>query len=331
MRLNKFSLKTKVALAAASALLIVVGCNKVEKGYLSKDIFYLANPFEVSQGVTTTSESLVYNGSTAPLEVKVLSLTDSAGNDMDSTLTTPRSIVTFTGTVDYQDTTLEMLQAKLKDSLVAPFSVATIGGRLQFTMATSYVPTGSYYLSLYVSNVKGGETLPNICTINITPLQNTYTYVYKRLRYMNEDGTDAVATETALSYTMTHTSGTSTSKIIYQFEDKNGKLFNPAAGEVTRWVANYPTMQDWDPYYKEVATDSSLEYQFPSVGLTFPFFGTTYIQGTQWIEPNAALTYYKIPGSATNDGRKIQVCTSFSFLTSGTYVMRVHMNDAVHK
>ena len=169
--------KRNILLLATSTLL-AWGCQKIVHGYLSDRIFYQVNPFVVQQGVTTVSSSLVADGSTEPLHVKVISLKDSLGNDADSILNTPRNIVTYTGTLTPADSTIALLNAKLKDRYVRPFNIAEIGGRLQFTAATTYVPAGTYNMDLLVSNIRGSETLKNACQINITPLTNTYNAGY---------------------------------------------------------------------------------------------------------------------------------------------------------
>ena len=136
---NKKSMLASLLLTVA--LLIIYGCQKVPKGFISDNIFYNINPFTVSQGITTVSTGLVIDGSTTPLNVKLLAVRDmGTGKDASGILLKLDTIRVFKGAVDYNDSTEALLNLKLKDSTLAPFSVNGIGGRLQFTQATKFVP-----------------------------------------------------------------------------------------------------------------------------------------------------------------------------------------------
>ena len=306
------------------------GCKKIEEGFISDRIVYPQNPFYIQQGITAVSASLVADGSTAPLHVQVLSLKDSAGNDADSLLTTPRSIVTFTGAITYLDSTLDLLKLKLKDSLVSPFNIAELGGRLQFTAATKFIPTGSYNLDVAVSNVRGTRVLQNACNFIIQPVVNTFNLLYQRLIYYDSVGAQLVYNDQAgiadIRYTATGTS----SKVIFKWVDKNNRPFNPAKGEVlTR--ANRPSFKSWDPYYSPVYTDSTIEAEFPNLALSFPFFQTAKCEdGSLWTDVSA-ITYYRVLRQAIVENQDIYSTISTQLLTSGTYNITIHMNGVTRK
>lgn len=317
--------------------LLLAGCQKIVHGYISDDIFYQVNPFYVAQGGTTVSAALVGNGSTAPLHVTVLALKDSAGNDMDSVLTTPRSIVTFTGAITYADSTLDLLKTKLKDSLVRPFNIAETGGRLQFTAATSFVPAGTYYMDLQVSNTRGTRTLNNACTIIIQPTGDTYSLAYRRLGVYDATGTTLVSNfdndDNYCSVEVTHVSSTPVSQVIYKWVDKNGVVFSPAKGEVVAFSKSYPTLHNWIPYYQEVYGDSTITEQIPDYGIMVPYFqtakvpdGTLFTNGGQ----NCRVDY-RINNTDSKDNAVYKSMTAISYLSTGTYYITVHMNSLVHK
>ncbi len=331
------TLSTILAGVAIIGCIVLVSCEKKVEGFLSDRIFYQVNPFYIQQGITAVSSSLVADGSTAPLHVEVLALRDSAGNDADSLLSTPRSIVTFKGAITYLDSTLDLLKLKLQDSLVRPFNIAETGGRLQFTAATKFVPTGSYNMDISVSNTRGTEVLQNVCTFIIGPLEKYYDLYYNRVRYWNngtgDGGADKEVVNSAL-VSVSFTGGTDVSKVIYKFVDKNGKPFNPKKGEVSRWNIGYVAaiFDEYDPYYTPVLTDSTLEYQIPSYGISFPYVHTVYspdgtesTDGNQNINP--ALCRYKISASANKQGQLVQSFTSLDFLAAGTYVVTVTLPD----
>jgi len=320
------------ALVLAGGLLTIAGCQKIVHGYLSDDIYYQVNPFDVQQGVTTVSAALVLNGSTAPLHVEVLALRDADGNDADSILTTARNIVTYKCSVNYTDTTLAMLEAKLNDSLVSPFNIAAIGGRLQFTAATAYVPTGTYNMDIKVSNVNGSKIIKNACAINVTGLETPYSIGYFSYRPYDDEDNMLFRTESDPYYSSVDIDfdAQGDNQIILKFVDKNGVAFNPNKGEVKDFsnesaaTTYFPTLHMWAPFYAQVLTDTSIIQQLPDVNLSFPYF---------------SLPNYAAGGGVRIDNKisgmkgyaYVQMATYFSLNTRGTYTITVHLLQDLHK
>jgi len=320
------------AIVLAGSLAAIAGCQKVVHGYLSDDIYYQVNPFDVQQGVTTVSAALVLNGSTAPLHVDLLALRDADGNDADSVFTTPRKIVTYKSSVNYTDTTLEMLEAKLNDSLVSPFNLGEIGGRLQFTAATAYVPTGTYNMDIKVSNVNGSKIIKNACAINITGLATPYSIGYFSYRPYDDEDNMIFRTESDPYYSTVDIDfdAESENQIILKFVDKNGVAFNPNKGEVKDFsnesaaTTYFPTLHMWAPFYSQVYTDSSIIQKLPDVNLSFPYF---------------SLPNYAAGGGVRIDNKisgmkgyaYVQMATYFALNTRGTYTITVHLLQDTHK
>jgi hypothetical protein len=298
-------------------------CQKITHGYLSDDVFYQVNPFYVQQGITTVSSSLVTNGSTDPLNVKLLKITDvSTGADADSLFLKPQMMRTFTGTPTSDDSTLDLLNAKLKDSTVAPFSVNAIGGRLQFTQSDLFIDTGTYSMDIQISNVRGTKTLPGACQIVVTPIATKDTLTYQSW------STGSVATGPftgvagQIPVTVTYIAG-GADKIIFVWKDKNGHNFNPSLGEVNARVQR-PTFHDWDPYYPEVRTDTSIEYQYPDGIPYLPVFANTTVGGIGW---NDGICYYQLAKAHTDIGLYVNTVSTIQyFLTKGTYVVTYYVN-----
>ena len=327
-------LKISLLTGVFVALLMVMGCQKIVKGYLSDDIYYQVNPFKVQQGITTVSSALVLNGSTAPLHVELAALRDSSGNNADSILMKPRSIVTYKSTVTYQDTTIEMFNAKLKDSLVRPFNIANIGGRLQFTAGTSYVPTGTYTMDLKVSNINGERYLKNACTIIVTPLTSAYNKGYFSYRYYKDSAqTQLFRTESDPTYStfdIAYDGKIGINQIIFKWVDKNGVPFNPKNGGVIdrsnapAATASWPAMHLWTPFYAPVYTDSTIVQKLPDVNQSFPYF---------------SLPNYPVAGGARIDnfvtGMKehssVWTVMQFSLYAYGTYYVTYHLLQDTHK
>ena len=327
-----FTSKIRTAIYMLTGLMALSGCQKVVHGYLSDDIYYQVNPFNVQQGVTTVSGALVLNGSTAPLHVELLALRDAAGNDADSILRKPRNIVTYNGTVLYTDTTLDMLNAKLNDSLVSPFNIGEVGGRLQFTAATAYVPTGTYNMDIQVTNVNGSRILKNACAIVVTPLETPYSMGYYSFRPYDANGNMLFRTESDPYYSTfdIHYDANGTNQIILKFVDKNGVAFNPKAGEVKDFSNDpvtttfFPKLHYWAPYYAATYTDSTIIQRLPDFNLSFPYFSLPNYAAGGGVRIDNKITNVKGYGY-------VQTAMYFSLFSQGTYTITYHFWQDTHK
>lgn len=323
-----FTNKTTMFLSVfAAALLVTAGCEKVVKGFLSDNIYYLENPYTVQQGSVSVSSSLATDGSTAPLQVKLLSVKNLAtGEPADSILLKPDTIRVYKDAVTDADSTLALLNAKIKDSALAPFSVNPLGGRLQFTQATGYVPTGKYAIDIAVSNVRGSRTISNACIINIIPSSTEDSLYYKALSSSNSAEVFTSLPASALSVTIRRNAA-GPNKIILVFKDENGHTFNPANGEVTH-RSQRPSFADWNPFYPEIKTDTSFEYQYPAGVPQIPVFSSLskysgYAQG---------IMYYRVQSAATASGLSYNpVATILYYATKGTYYVTYQMSGVVRK
>lgn len=315
----------KTGIIAVAALLIMISCKKIPVGYISNLIFYNQNPFTVSQGNTTVSNDIVTNGSTPPIYVKLLAVKDASGKDASSYMLKPDTVKVFTSAVTGSDTTLSSLTSKLKDSLLAPFSINYIGGRLQFTQATSYVPIGKYSVDVQVTNIRGTERLNNACVINVVPNQaDTLTYVaysYSDAKFTSFSGQPASNLKVSITRI-----ASGADQIIYVWKDKNGVYFDPSKGEVIS-RPNRPNWASWDPYYTPVKTDTSIVYQYPGGVPAMPLFSS----------PNAypgfsgGISYYSIPGAYNSVGMNLNTTFSTTYYnTRGTYIVSTTITDVTH-
>ena len=322
MTKNKLFFYVSASVVIASGM---YGCSKIEKGFLSTNLYYLENPLVTTKGSVTVSSSLVIDGSTTPLTVELTKIVDEDGNDVKGLLTKIDSIQGFSETVTYLDSTLGLLNSKLTTTAAQPFSINPIGGRIQLTPATQYVPTGTYTISVKASNVRGSMDLPNACKIIINGTGDTYvdyggyyggSFDIANGNYINGVGVAAPA----VVY-----SATATNKIIYKFIDQNGKIYNPKTGGLTSRTNRW-RMKDFDPYYPEKLTDTSTEYQFPSVPNQFPVFTNPgsaigiVPRGNYGIAP-------AIPAAHNSTGLPVFAFLDMAFLAKGTYVITVNFTD----
>lgn len=306
------------------AILGIYSCEKVEKGFLSDSIYYIENPFTIQQGITATSSTLVADGSTNPLRVVLAGIRNKKNNaKADSMFITPQMMSTYTDAVTYEDSTLAKLKAKLRDSLVAPFSINPIGGRLQFTQTSLFIDPGSYSIDVAVSNVKGEKTLRDACNIIVTPMTTIDTLLYKSWTTADAAG-NFYSLPDNLQMDITH-NGQGPNKIIFQWKDKNGDFFNPAAGEVYGRDQR-PSFKHWDPYYPEVKTTTTIEYEYPQGIPELPAFPSTAIGFDNGI------CYYRVDMKYTDIGLHVNTVSSIKYyVTKGTYTITYYLNNVVRK
>jgi hypothetical protein len=318
---------TYLIAAGVVSTIAILSCNKIKTGFISDNIYYNVNPFTVAQGNTAVSAGLVIDGSTTPVNVKLLAVRNMAtGEDAAKYLLTKDTVRIYKGNVTADDSTLALLGAKLKDSTLAPFSVNNIGGRLQFTQASKFVPVGSYNIDLQVSNVRGTRILNNACKINVVgSIPDTISYIaynHSDATYTNFVGFPA----SSLNIKVTYKPG-GTDKIIYVWKDKNGKTWNPANGEIVGRPGR-PNFADFDPYYPVVKTDTSLEYRYPGGVPVFPVFAIP----KAYPGFNGGPYYYSIKGSANDTGAPVNTTFTIGFyLTKGTFVVTTIVTDVARK
>jgi hypothetical protein len=317
--------KNKILLLSAltcTAVLAIVSCSKIDHGYLSSNMFYSANPYTASQGVPNVSVALVGNGSSTPLNVQLLAVRNSAGTDVTQAFTASDTVVSFTASPDYTDSTLDKLNAKITKVLAPAFSLASNGGRLQFTAATRKLPLGSYVMDIKASNVKGSVTLPNICKINVVaPRPDSILSI----GYTQANSVYTVVSSppvTNMKVTMVRIP-TGPNKVVWVFKDKNGVNFNPNQGQVINRPGR-PYWHDWVPYYPQIKTDTSLEYGYPANVPSIPIISTSSYAGYA-----TGVSYWAVVGPANSTGNWLDgVVTPAIYVTTGTYVITLKFTDA---
>jgi len=307
----------------AAAMLVVYGCQKVPKGFISDNIFYAVNPFSVPQGITTVSAPLVIDGSTNPMNVKLLAIRDlSTGKPVDQMFLSPDTILVYTGAITYADSTIALLNAKLKDSTVAPFSVNPIGGRLQFTQATKFIPQGQYNIDIQASNIRGSKIINNACQINLVSA-SVDSLNYTAYSQVDSTGNNFYSDPASNLKIDIRRDAAGPNKIILIWKDKNGQAFNPANGEVIPRPAR-PDFAGWDPYYPQVKTDTSLEFNYPGGVPQFPVFSNP--NNYPWA--GNGLMYYRVLWNHTDIGLSLNTTAGIIYYaTKGTFYVTFNLTD----
>jgi len=316
-----------------TGIFLLISCKKPAQGYLSSNVFYQVSPFVAEQGVTSYSAALQLNGSTNPTTVILIGVRESqTGKDMLDSLIKLRSIPVFTGTVLKEDTTLASLLKNISTDLKPALNINTIGGRIELSSATKYLPSGTYDIDIEVKNTAGTKVIKNACQISLVAPLNPYVIVYKRLRiYTKENPAVVESASEGIVVDVTYTASAVT-KVIYKFVDQNGVAFNPATGQLKRFSAALPTMKEWAPYYPEVKTATTIEYTLPNTGTKFPYVEEVYLpNGLTYRDPGGALSYMTLDENANVEGKRAQITSSWIFKTSGTYEITFHLNGLTKK
>lgn len=311
-----------IAVFLTFALIADWGCHKVVTGYLSDNIYYVENPFPVYRGVTTTSAILEGDGSTTPLQVKLLAVKNKlTGASADSMFLKPQVLKTFSDAITSNDSTVALLQAKLKDSLVAPFGIGSIGGRMQFSQGSLHIDTGMYSIDLLVSNVRGARTLPDVCDIHVmNPAE--YQVVTAPYAYFQDTLTGARNYNVPAPDITVTSNPAGPDSVIFQWTDQNGLSFNPAAGEVIARTG-LPTFRSWDPYYPQELGDSTITHRYPGDLNYFPVFAS-------WGTFSNYICYYRIPGRYVTAGQHVHLAFALEFLDKGTHYVQIRLNGVTH-
>lgn len=304
------------------ALAIIVAgyaCSKKpSEGFLGNKFYYLSNPFVGIKGRVTTSVPIQADGSTNPLYVKLLQVRNRAGQVTDA-LTKEYEIPIYKGEVTPQDSTPQLLAAKLGTAMYKPFNINSIGGRLELTPASALVDTGLYDFDIEVSNIRGSKTINSVAKVQIIPAVPSQ-LVRQFANSSAPDQETIFTTQSNFSTTLERRTGPNL--IIIRFVDQNGATFNPRLGQVIPRVGTVQApryvFKQFAPYYPEVVNDTAFIYQYPEKTPTFPLY----------LLNNAYLSSYRIPAAANTLNQNINPEFAFRLFptdgvasVSGTWVI----------
>jgi hypothetical protein len=284
-------------------------CQKMEEGFLSDNLGYRPNPFIAAQGVVAVSKAMDGDGSTMPLQVKLLEIRKIAtGLPLDSEQLKPREVFAFTGAVSADDSTLALLNKKISKTMARPFEINSLGGRIELSAASGALEVGDYTFDVEVANVKGRKVLKNACTVQLTP-RKYYEVLVQTLRTStpNDESAPFIDVPGGLPVTIEKIAD-GPNKIIVKFLDKNGHPFNPAAGQLIK-RGDRPDMSSFDPWYPQEKTDTALVFEYPAAP-QFPMFK---IAGFDY------LVYYRIPYTANSTGRNLNATFTILLYDTGTW------------
>ncbi|WP_442590010.1 hypothetical protein ACSBL2_01995 [Pedobacter sp. AW31-3R] len=315
-------------------ILILNSCKKPVEGFLSENVFYQISPFVAEQGITAYSAALQVDGSTAPISVSLIGARNAeTGEDVLDSLIKPRSIPIFTGTILPTDTLLADLTKNISTDLKPALNINKIGGRIELSAATKYLPSGAYDIDIQVTNSSGTKIFKNACQIIFNAAENPYANVYKRLRvYTRADPAVVEGEPTSEMGIDVRYTASATTQVILKFVDKNGVAFNPLTGDIKRWSSTFPTLKEWNPYYPEEVTSTGYTYTLPNIGIQFPYVSVVYLPGGgTWTDTGGANTYIRLDENSNVEGKRAQITSSWQFKASGTYEITYRLNGFTKK
>ncbi|HMR82965.1 MAG TPA: DUF5007 domain-containing protein [Niabella sp.] len=227
-------------LLLAGALALLQGCKKLPDGFISPIIRYEEDPILIQKGRVKISSALNFDGSSRPATVTLLHIYDKAtGKNVDELFSKQMQLSIWTGYyIPSIDTTLAMVNAKKKDTLVPPIVINQYSGQLEANVGTADLPSGDYTFDLEIKNGAGTRTYPKIGNFTLidAPAYESPDAPYIRMSKVGDESTGAANLTGAseLEIKVDYAGATTPNKIILKVVDKNDIPFNPTSGEVAR-------------------------------------------------------------------------------------------------
>lgn len=316
--INKLGLVLAVSMLSA--------CDRVEDGYISDYISYNLQTLEAVQGQVSYTGALVLDGSTAPVQVKLLSIRDKQTGREATEFLEEYDVPTYLAEITSEDNTLERLMEKIAIDKMPAIVVNEIGGRVGLTRATANIETGLYTIDVEVTNSRGTRVINDALDIQLVPA-TTHSVDYQAMT-TSDFGIEDNFIDATQHFEIEVTREVSNeNRIIFRWLDKNGDAFNPRAGEIIR-RGDRPTFAHWSPYFEEEVTDDAISYEFPLTGLDYPVLRQVNVAGSAWAD---GITYYRIVGSATDIGRNLNPVSTLRYHLGGTYTVTYHLKNVVRQ
>lgn len=306
---------------------MILGCSKIQEGFLSDGIRYRDNNIYCKRGMALTmSDRINADGSTPPFTFQMLNLRDAeTGQDAPAEFFTPYEVLVFKQGMVFDaavDTTVELLNAKRETVMRTPMEFNEVSGQVVFNRASANLPFGRYAFDVEMSNVHGTKLFNNIAQINVIDptIDDMFEVTYQAAT--GSDASEVFTTTNAPRMTCTKISNDG-ARVILKIVDKNGNPWNPRGGEVVR-RGDRPTFESHVKFNPVLETDTALICDFEVA--PFPLAGL-HDGVTDW----GYLIYYRIPMQyAQIDGlpnNNVNPVFGFRILMEGTYIVEVQLTD----
>ena len=313
---------------------LLLGCEKHEKGFLSPYFQYAIKEYTVSKGRSFTSDAINPDGSSQPFNSKILHVYDSAGTNVDEIFFKTYDVPVWSSSFNVNtDTTVESILAKRTVQQIPAIRMNERNGAIEANQASVNLPDGVFSFDIEVTNEIGTKTFEKLVRINIVddgpfetiPALGT---VYNRVSAVGDEVnfSDIGVPELSIEKVSDEPS-----QIVFKIIDKNGVPFNPANGEIvirpnTGLNPVTPYLQHFEQYtHAYTPTDTAMVFPFASTPMPQESVGNGYNM------------YYRIPAEfVTVDGREDEVLNCNPRLPlrvwqPGTYNVTMQLPDVTHK
>ena len=304
---------------------LLQACEPDQIGYLNDHLRYGVAQIQVVQGTSVSTDPLIANGSSTPMQVELLAVRNKETGAEVPEFSVDKEFAVYLAEVVAEDITLDQLATKIGTKTAPAIDVNEIGGKVTFSPATEDVPPGVYTIDLQVSNISGTKTYKDALEVNLIPMKPDSLFsASANTSIIGSESTTASIPSGEYSVTVEHRESDE-NKIIYMWLDKNGETFNPAEGEVVRRAA-LPSFADWSPFYPEELTDTAIVYEYPYFkGMVYPVKNRVLVGDAEFTEnPNAN---YRVMGNVLDIGMNVNTATTTRFYKSGTHIIRFQLNS----
>lgn len=312
-------------------IIVIAGCKKIQEGFLSDTMRYIDKNVYCLRGMPLVqSQPINIDGSTPPITFEMLNLRyESDGKPAPKEFTEKYDVLMFKPGMTFDintDTTVAELDKKREWKKVPPMEFNAVSGQISFNRGSANIPQGKFTFDLKATNVNGTKVFPAFGVINIVdPLPEDIFVQEDNVANAFHDVTGAVTPQKNPKLTFTKVSNDG-ARIILKLTDKNGKPFNPKAGEIIR-RGDRPTFENYARFNPVVFTDTAMICDFEVA----PFPLAKYVTPTtDW----GHLIYYRIPSQFVNiDGftpglYSVNPRFAFSLKMEGTYIIELRFTDA---
>lgn len=330
MILRKINRRLPVRLLPVIMILTAAwACKKVPIGYISDQIRYVADTFRVPRGANYTSDAKAFelDGSSYPINVKLMEIRDLSTGKVTNAFNEKYDVYVWTALFDVNtDTTIALLNKKRELKNVAPLEILEKSGQLIINEGSSNVPLGNYTFDVQVTNGSGAKAFKNISVIQI--MDQPFRLKGSGCAYFI-DGTNTsgdIATP-VITYKKISDDGY---QIRLKVTDKNGKPFNPKAGELIK-RGDRPFFESYAKFHPIEYTDTAMicNYELTPFPIKeYPGYGY--------------LMYYRIPSNfvtidpgvappSTTDTYSVNPRWEFQLLVKGTFEVTVLLPKVTRK
>jgi hypothetical protein len=318
-------------------LVSIVACKKIEDGFQSFNVRYKTSELIAKRGlILYQSDQINADGSTPPYSFKLLNLRNLDGSPAPKEFTTEYDITVFKPGMSFNaetDTTVALLNAKRELKKTLPMTFNEKSGQLSFNKGSANLPLGKYTFDVEMLNKTRTNLFPSIATIEVQdPLPDDLFVITDNVSnaFSDQSGAATAHKNPIITCTKIATTG---ARAILKMVDKNGRVFNPKAGEIIK-RGDRPVFENYAKFNPVIVTDTALICDFEIA----PFPLVKYVvPGTDW----GFLMYYRIPSQfATVDGAQfaadkgtfsVNPRWSWQLKLEGTYVIQVKFTDVTHK